>query len=356
MKKPYPSDSILRQLMHGAVIPAHPLALTSERRFDERRQRALTRYYCETGAGGLAVGVHTTQFEIRNPEIGLYEPVLSLAADTIKSMEAVGGETMIKVAGIAGDTRQAVKEAELAVGFGYQFGLVNLGYFKEVGNAELIAHLEAVSEVISLFGFYLQPSAGGRKLDYSFWRMAMEIENLVAIKVAPFDRYETLDVIRAVSDSGRGGDLALYTGNDDNIILDLLATYSFHEGEGSTISFRGGLLGQWAIWTRRAVLDFEAIREIRENSLSIPAPLLTLAQQLTDANAAIFDSTNQFAGCIPGIHEILRRQGLLEGRWTLNPNEELSPGQMEAIDRVYRAYPGLNDDNFVKENLDRWLS
>lgn len=355
-KKPFPAGPIQHLLHDGAVIPAHPLALTSARRFDERRQRALTRYYMDAGAGGIAVGVHSTQFEIRDPKIGLFEPVLSLAAETMNAYEADSGRSLIKVAGVVGKTDQAVEEADLASNLGYDIALVSLSSFKNESNERMIDHLNSISEVMPIFGFYLQPSVGGRYLDYDFWRAAVEIENLVAIKTAPFNRYDSLDVLRAVWDAGREDDLAMYTGNDDNIILDLLTPVRFSEREGSSeIRFRGGLLGQWAVWTHQAGRDLKTIQEARSNGRSIPLSLLTRAQQLTDANAAIFDAANGFAGCLPGIHEILRRQGLLEGLWCLDPNEGLSPGQSEAIDRVYRAYPSLNDDIFVKENLDRWL-
>lgn len=354
--KPFLAEPIHRSLFDGVAIPALPLALTSGRRFDERRQRALMRYYMDSGSGGVAVGVHSTQFEIRDPEIGLYEPVLSLAAEEMQAYEANVGRPLIKVAGVVGETDQAVKEAELAANLGYDIALVSLSAFKEGTNEQMIEHLNAVSDVMPIFGFYLQPSVGGRRLDYDFWRAAVEIENLVAIKTAPFNRYDTLDVLRAVADGNRQDSLAMYTGNDDNIMLDLLTPVRFSEDENApVIRFRGGLLGQWAVWTRQAVKDLEMIKEVRDAGGNIPLSLLTRAQQLTDANAAIFDAANGFAGCIPGIHEILRRQGLLEGLWTLNPNEVLSPGQSEALDRVCQAYPSLNDDTFVKENLDRWL-
>lgn len=341
--------------MDGVAIPAHPLALTSDRRFDERRQRALTRYYSESGAGGIAVGVHTTQFEIREPKIGLYRPVLELAAETMNEIQTDDAAPLIKVAGIAGQTKQAVAEAELAVELGYDLGLVSLGAFSGASNEALVEHLEILSKIIPVFGFYLQPSVGGIELDYRFWRKAAEIENLVGIKMAPFNRYQTLNVVRAVLESGRGKEIALYTGNDDNIIVDLLSEFQFEQG-GESIEIRGGLLGQWAVWTHQAAADLAQIRKLKASSPIIPNWLVTRGHQLTDANAAIFDVANNFAGCITGIHEILRRQGLLEGLWTLNPNEGLSSGQKEEIDRIYKAYPGLNDDDFVKENLDRWLS
>lgn len=353
MSKPHLPEAIFEQLMRGAVIPAQPLALDGNRKFDERRQRALTRYYCAAGSGGLAVGVHSTQFEIREPEIGLYEPVLRIAAETLTECEGTSpGKPLIKVAGAIGKTDQAVKETELARELGYHAVLVSLAAFKEETNAAMVEHLDRVSEVLPVFGFYLQPSVGGRVLDYDFWRRAMEIENLSAIKAAPFNRYATLDVARAIADGGRAESLALYTGNDDNIYVDLLTTYRFGEVE---VPIRGGLLGQWAVWTQKAVADLDAFRRYRESGEAIPRELLTRAQYMTDANAVIFDSAHQFAGCIPGIHEVLRRQGLLENVLTLNPDEVLSPGQAEEIERIYRMYPELNDDAFVAEHLDEWL-
>lgn len=352
-----PPPTILNRLRQGTLIPAHPLALTSARKLDERRQRALSRYYLASGAGGLAVGVHTTQFEIREPKIGLYRPVLELAAETIGELPAKRRDAVIRVAGICGKTKQAVREAETAAGLGYHFGLLSLGAMSKASTAKLIEHARAVAEVIPLFGFYLQPSVGGRILDFNFWRRFAEIENLAAIKIAPFNRYHTLDVIRAVAESGRASEIALYTGNDDAIIADLLTIYEFPMGR-KKVSLRtcGGLLGHWAVWTRRAIAYFdECQRIVAKQKLPVPRSLLTLAAQVTDANAAFFDPGHQFAGCIAGVHEVLRRQGLLAGRWCLNPNEALSPGQMAEIDRVYAAYPHLNDDAFVAEHLDAWL-
>ncbi|MDZ4800362.1 MAG: dihydrodipicolinate synthase family protein [Bryobacteraceae bacterium] len=320
------------------VIPAHPLALTAERKLDERRQRALTRYYLDAGVGGIAVGVHTTQFAIR--DVGLYQPVLELAMQ-----EARGRGGLLTVAGIAGRTPQAVAEAGIARALGYRAGLLSLGAMRDASVDELIAHAGAVAAVIPLFGFYLQPAVGGRMLPYTFWRRFCEIDGVVAIKIAPFNRYATLDVVRAVIDSGR--DIALYTGNDDSIVTDLITDWTF---QGRKIRFAGGLLGHWSVWTRK-VVDLA----IRCKGPATPS-LLTLNAHVTDANAALFDVANNFHGCIAGLHEILRRQGLLEGRWCLDPNEDLGPGQMEEIDRVCAAYPFLNDDGFVRENLDRWLS
>lgn len=355
MSLPNITDEQRARLHAGMVIPAHPLALDASRRLDERRQRALTRYYAAAGAGGIAVGVHTTQFAIRDPKVGLLKPVLELAAETMAQCESSGNGPLLKVAGIVGRTKQAVAEAELAAGLGYDVGLVSLSAFAGATDGEMIAHMRALSEVIPLFGFYLQPSVGGRRLEYSFWRQLAQISNLAGIKVAPFNRYESLDVARAVVDAGRAGEVALYTGNDENIILDLLTNYRFGDGPGQSIRFSGGLLGQWAVWTKKAVEELEDLKAIRDSGGPVPLEVLTRAQQMTDANAVIFDAANRFAGCIPGIHEILRRQGLLEGLWTLEEDEVLSPGQLGEIDRIYRMYPDFNDDAFVRENLDNWL-
>jgi dihydrodipicolinate synthase/N-acetylneuraminate lyase len=330
-------------LTKGVVIPAQPLALNTERKLDERRQRALTRYYMDAGAGGLAVGVHTTQFEIRDPKHGLFEPVLQLAMEEMRAKE------IVKIAGVVGKTAQAAKEAELARRCGYDAGLLSLGAMRDAGVPEMLEHARAIARIIPVIGFYLQPSVGGRILPYEFWRGLAEIENVVAIKIAPFNRYQTIDVVRAVAESGRE-DIALYTGNDDNIVLDLLTPYRFG---GRTLRIVGGLLGHWAVWTRKAVELLERAHAARDNAIG--DEWLTLNIEVTDANAAFFDVAHNFHGCIAGIHEVLRRQGLLEGVWCLNPAENLSPGQAEEIDRVCRAYPHLNDDEFVRANLDRWL-
>jgi len=337
--------SIRSALRRGMVIPAHPLALTAARKLDERRQRALTRYYLDAGAGGIAVGVHTTQFAIRNPRVALYRPVLALAAETVSEWERSAGAPVVKVAGVIGRTRQAVREAETAAGLGYHLGLLGLGALAGAGDSALIAHARAVGETIPLMGFYLQPAVGGRKLSYRFWRRFVELPSVVAIKIAPFNRYDTWDVVRAVVDAGRTREIALYTGNDDNILIDLLTTYP---GGARMV---GGLLGHWAFWTRRAVQLLEKVHRKRIT----PLRLCALAPEVTDANSAIFDAANSFRGCIPGIHEILRRQGLLRGRWCLDPKEELSPGQSREIDRVCATYPHLADDEFVRARLDRWL-
>ncbi len=340
MTSPRPPETVLAQLRKGVVIPAHPLALTAERKLDERRQRALTRYYLSAGAGGIAVGVHTTQFAIR--EKGLFRPVLALAAEEDRRFE----QATIKVAGVCGATRQAVEEASTARGLGYDIGLLSLAALKDASIDQLIDHARAVGEVIPLFGFYLQPAVGGRVLPYAFWRRFAEIPSVVAIKMAPFNRYQTIDVVRAVAESGRS-DIALYTGNDDTIVLDLLTEHSFGRVK---LRIVGGLLGHWSVWTRKAV---ELLGELRGRPVS--PELLTRAIQVTDSNAAFFDAANGFHGCIAGLHEVLRRQGLLEGIWCLDPREGLSPGQAEEIDRVYRAYPHLNDDVFVAEHRDAWL-
>lgn len=334
------------KLQHGLVIPAHPLALTAARKLDERRQRALTRYYLAAGAGGIAVGVHTTQFEIRDPQFGLLAPVLELAAEEMKQRDVV------KIAGVCGRTRQAAKEAELAVSLGFDAVLLSLGSLHNASNQELIRHARTVAAVIPVIGFYLQPTVGGRVLHYDFWAQFVQIDNVVAIKIAPFNRYQTLDVVRAVAQSGRAQDISLYTGNDDNILIDLLSKF---EMGGAPVRIVGGLLGHWAVWTSRAVEQLTQIATVRNREKAIPSHWLTLAHQVTDANAALFDPANSFRGCIPGIHEVLRRQGLLAGRWCLDPNAGLSPGQRREIDRVCRQYPHLNDDAFVEAHRDEWL-
>ena len=352
-------DSKVRQvLQRGVVIPAMPLALTTQRKLDERRQRALCRYYFAAGAGGLAVGVHTTQFAIREPKVGLYQPVLALAAEEFARADRGRIEPLVRVAGAVGRTEQAVDEAELARDLGYHAVLLSLAAMKGASDDELIAHCSAVASVIPVVGFYLQPAVGGRVLPYSFWRRFAEIRNVVAIKIAPFNRYQTIDVVRAVVEAGRT-DVAVYTGNDDNIVMDLVTPYHFgvgSRGAGSAADRRivGGLLGQWAVWTKKAVelLDF-CHAAVKKDPL--PAVVLRMNVQLTDVNAAVFDAANGFHGCVPGIHEILRRQGLLENLVTLDEHEALSPGQAEEIDRVYRAYPHLNDDAFVAKHRDEWL-
>lgn len=346
-------DPIIKQLLHsGTVIPAHPLALDYNRQFDEQAQRRLTRYYMAAGSGGVAVGVHSTQFEIRDPGIDLFETVLRVASEEIDAVQLK--KPFIKVAGICGPTAQAVNEAGLALKHNYHLGLLSMGGLQGWTEAAILQRVKEVAKVIPVIGFYLQPSVGGRIFTYEFWREFAEIENIHAIKVAAFNRYQTLDVVRAVCHSSRVSDIALYTGNDDNIVADLLTSYQF-EVDGKTIEkdFIGGLLGHWAAWTNGAVKLFEQIKASKANGRKNAAELLTLGVQVTDMNAAIFDPANHFHGCIPGIHEVLRRQGLLKGRWCLNPAEELSPGQMEEIDRVCKAYPHLIDDDFVTEFLSK---
>ena len=348
------SEEVRAALLRGLVIPAHPLALTGERRLDERRQTALTRYYCDAGAGGVAVGVHTTQFAIRDAKVGLLEPVLRIAMSAVLAHRERTGTRLVTVAGVCGPTPQALAEAGLARSIGYDLGLLSLGALGAATNEELLAHCRRVAEVIPLFGFYLQPAVGGRVLDYPFWRALLELPDVAAIKVAPFNRYQTLDVTRAVGDSGRAAEVALYTGNDDSIVADLLTTFPAGRHQ-APVRFAGGLLGQWAVWTNKAVGLLARALEARRTGAGT-AELLAEGAQLTDANAAIFDAGHGFAGCIPGIHEVLRAQGLLAGRWCLDPHEDLSPGQLEEIQRVRAAYPRLADDAFVHENRDRWLA
>lgn len=342
--------SIGRRLMEGLVIPAHPLALTPDRRLDEQRQRALTRYYLDGGVGGIAVGVHTTQFGIHDPAVGLYRPVLELAATTA-AMHGTGREALI--AGVAGRTREALREARIAHDLGYHAALVSLGGLDEASVDALVQHMRAIAEVLPVVAFYLQPAAGGRDLPLAFWQHVAQLDALVAVKIAPFDRHRTTQVIRAIVEAGRAGSVALYTGNDDHIVLDLLTPYQF--GDHPPVHMVGGLLGQWAVWTKRAVEIHAQCRRIVQDGSSVPVTLLTLAQQLTDANGAIFDAANGYAGCVPGIHEVLRRQGLVNGTQCLDEREVLSPGQTQEIDRVLEAYPELRDDEFVAENIDRWM-
>ena len=341
-------------LRRGTVIPAHPLALTVGRRLDERRQRALTRYYIAAGAGGLAVGVHTTQFAIRDPRHGLFEPVLKLAAEEMDRADRNRVEPLIRIGGICGETAQAVQEAELLADLGYGAGLLSLAALKHCDDAALLAHCRSVAEILPVVGFYLQPAVGGRVLSYRFWREFAEIENVVAVKIAPFNRYQTLDVVRAVAESGR--DIALYTGNDDNIVMDLVTSYVFRIAQRpETHRIVGGLLGHWAVWTRSASELLQECHAAACGEKDVPKSLLQRSAEITDCNAAFFDAAHHFAGCIAGLHEVLRRQGLLEGIWCLDPAETLSPGQLEEINRVYDAYPHLNDDDFVREGRDEWL-
>lgn len=356
-------ESWRARLRRGLVIPAHPLALTPGRALDERRQRALTRYYLDAGAGGLAVGVHTTQFAIRLPRHGLLRPVLELAGETVREWELHHPRRPrpVLIAGIVGDTSQAVAEARLARELGYHAGLLGLGALARATDRELVEHARIVGREIPLMGFYLQPAVGGRTLGYSFWRRFVELDRVVAIKIAPFNRYATGDVARAVADAGRVREIALYTGNDDSIVVDLLSVFPVlapGARRARRVRMVGGLLGHWAFWTSKAVALLRRTHHLVRGSRlggRAPAGLLGLGTQITDANGAIFDAINGFRGCIPGIHEVLRRQGLLRGRWCLDPAEELSPGQGREIDRVLAAYPHLADDEFVRRHLDEWM-
>ena len=342
---------VLALLHKGVVIPAHPLALDAHRKLDPRRQRALTRYYLDAGAGGHAVGVHTTQFAIR--EAGLYRTVLDLA---MKTSAEWARRPAVMVAGIVGRTAQAIQEAQLAVELGYHAGLLSLAAMKGSSEDEMIAHANAVAREIPLVGFYLQPAVGGIVLPTSFWRRFAAIDNVVAIKIAPFNRYRTLDVVRGVVEAGAVDRVTLYTGNDDHIVPDLVTPYAIaHQGKVVSVRIRGGLLGHWSVWVRKAVELLDQAH-LAAGANAVPADLLALDSQVTDCNAAIFDVANNFHGVIAGCHEILRRQGLLEGIWCLDSTETLGPGQKEEIDRVYAAYPHLNDDAFVRQNLERWLA
>jgi hypothetical protein len=346
----WPAET-LSLLRRGAVIPAHPLALDSARRLDARHQRALTRYYIDAGAGGLAVGVHSTQFAIR--DVGLYEPVLELAARSAREWTA---RPLVLIAGLAGRTEQACAEARVARSLGYHAGMLSLAAMKGASVDALVAHCEAVAAVMPLVGFYLQPAVGGIHLPADFWRRFAAIDNVVAIKMAPFDRYRTLDVVRGVVAAHAEDRVTLYTGNDDHIVLDLLLPFAVRRGtEEVTVRIRGGLLGHWSVWTRSAVVQLQGIHAAVAAGAVDPA-LLALDSRVTDCNSAFFDVAHGFAGCIPGCHEVLRRQGLLQGTWCLDPDEALSPGQVAEIDRVCREHADLADDDFVAANLDRWLS
>ncbi len=341
------------QLAKGWVIPASPLALDANRELDERRQRAIWRYYIAAGSGGIAIGVHTTQFAIRDPKIGLFEPLLELGKDEMDRSDAA--DSLIRIGGCCGPTAQAVSEAETLKKYGYDAALLSLAALKDADTDQLIAHCKAVADVIPIIGFYLQPAVGGRVLGYDFWRRFADIENVVAIKMAPFNRYFTLDVVRAVAEAGRD-DISLYTGNDDNIVMDLLTPYRLIV-DGKPIERRivGGLLGHWSVWVKNAVELLDECHAIVSTGGRVSAEMLRRSIEVTDSNAAFFDAANSFAGCIAGLHEVLRRQGIFEGLWCLDPNECLSSGQMEEIDRVYAAYPHLNDDDFVAAHRDEWL-
>lgn len=351
-------SDILKDVRKGTVIPAMPLALDENRQFVAKHQRALARYYIDAGVGGIAVGVHSTQFEIRDPDINLFEPVLAETSKFIDEHCHKRGKKIFKVAGVCGFTKQATKEAEFAVSQGYHACLLSLSAFKDSPVEDMLSHAKAIAAIMPVIGFYLQPSVGGRILPFEFWRQFAEIDNVIAIKMAPFNRYQTFDVIRAVAEAGRENEITLYTGNDDNIVNDLLTEYKIETAAGTKkLRIKGGLLGHWCVWTQKAVELLDEIHALLErDSSTIPAEMLTRNVQVTDSNAAFFDPAHHFEGCIPGIHEVLRRQGLLLGTWCLNPDEVLSPGQSEEIDRVYESYPHLHDDEFVKAHLAEWLN
>ena len=356
MKNPMPPEESLRVLREGTVIPASPLALDEQRNWDKRHQAGVYRYYAAAGSGGIAVGVHTTQFEIRDPGHGLFEPLLRFAAEEIDALSKYHSRRIVRIAGACGHTEQATAEASLASELGYDAVLLSLAALSGVPEQDVLAHCRAVAERAPLIGFYLQPSVGGRHLSYDFWRRFADIQNVVAIKIAPFDRYRTIDVLRAVAESGRDEEISLYTGNDDNIIADLLTPFEFDTPAGTRrVDIVGGLLGQWSVWTYSFVMLLEEIRRAKENEHA-HLDLLVRNGELTDANAAVFDAANGFAGCIPGINEVLRRQGLLPSANCLDPALCLSPGQSEELDRVQRAYSWLPDDEFVQNHLADWLS
>ncbi len=344
------NNDVLAQFRKGCVIPAMPLALDAERRFAEKNQRALCRYYMDAGAGGIAVGVHSTQFEIRKPEIGLFEPVMRAVSGFIDEWSQRSGRKILKIGGVCGKTPQALYEAEFASANNYDAVLLSMGAFADSSCDEMLAHCRKVAEVIPVIGFYLQPSVGGRILPFEFWKEFAATDNVLGIKIAPFNRYCTLDVVRAVAEAGR--EITLYTGNDDNIVIDLLTEYHV---SGKKLRIKGGLLGHWCCWTKRAVELLEEVHALVDSGKPVPAELLSRNVRITDSNAAFFDPQHGFAGCIPGIHEVLHRQGLLEGTWCLDPKELLSPGQAEEITRVHEAYPDLNDDDFVRKNLAKWF-
>lgn len=344
----------LKKLAEGTVIPATPLALREDRGFDEEGQRLLMRYYLNCGVGGIATAVHTTQFEIRRQEIALFEPVIKIVSEEIEKFEQKNNTVIIKVAGVCGPTEQAVKEAKLAKMYGYDAVLLSPGGLNHLSEQELIERTKVVAKEMPVIGFYLQTAVGGRVFSYNYWERICAIDNVVAIKCASFNRYTTLQVVRAAAMSDRNDKITLYTGNDDNIVIDLLTKYHFiKDGKPFEKSFEGGLLGHWSVWTKTAVDIFERIR-VAKRSEQIPAELLTLAAQITDANSAFFDTVHGFSGCIAGLHEVLHRQGLMKNTYCLNPKEMLSKGQKEEIDRVYVSYPHLNDDKFVSENIALW--
>lgn len=349
-------EKALEILHNGTVIPAIPLVLDQNRKFDPLGQRRLVRYYLEAGAGGVAAAVHTTQFEIRDPEFDLLRPVLETVAEELDDFEKTSGKTLVRIAGVCGETPQARQEALLAKELGYDAVLLSPGGLNHLSEEEMLQRTEEVAALMPVIGFYLQSSVGGRRFSFSYWKRLADIQNVVAVKSAPFNRYQTLDLVRGCATSSRRDEVALYTGNDDNIVSDLLTPFCFDiDGQTITKYFAGGLLGHWCVWTKKVAEQFAAIKACQGKD-SIPAQLLTLGAQITDCNAAFFDVANGFRGCIAGVHEVLRRQGLMEGIWCLNPEETLSEGQMQEIDRVYKMYPALNDDAFARNFLERWNS
>ncbi len=346
----------LKKLHEGTVIPANPLALDENRCFDEKHQRAVVRYYLDSGVGGLAVAVHTTQFEIRNPEHNLFEKVLRVAKEEAVKFEERTNEVIVMVAGVCGPMEQAVREATLAKSLGYDAVLLSPGGLNHLSEEEMLERTRAVAKIIPVIGFYLQTAVGGRVFTYDYWKKLCDIDNVVAIKAAPFNRYYSLDVVRAAALSKRSNEITLYTGNDDNIVLDLVSKYKFTvDGVTYEKGFEGGLLGHWSVWTKKAVELFERCKAVRGCD-SVPYDLIRLAGEVTDTNAVFFDTANGFKGCIAGLHYVLCRQGLFKGLWCLNPEERMSDGQREEIERVYKAYPHLNDDDFVKKNIEKWLA
>lgn len=338
-------------LKQGAFLPAMPLVLDENRKFDEAGQRRLVRYYMEAGVDGLAVAVHTTQFTIRDPKINLFETVLRVVKSEMDAYTARTGRTLLAISGVCGEAPQAVAEAKLAGSIGYDAVLVSPGGMGHLTEEQLIERTRQIAEVMPVVGFYLQVAVGGRVFSYDYWQKVCAIQNVVAVKAAPFNRYLTADVARAIAFADH--EITLYTGNDDSIVTDLLTTYSFQDGDKTrTCRVRGGLLGHWSAWTKTAVDMFRKIKALPEGEPVDPS-WYTLAAQVTDVNSAFFDSRNNFAGVIAGMHEVLRRQGLMKGIWCLDPEEGLGAGQSEEIDRVYVQYPELNDDAFVAEFLKK---
>lgn len=349
-----PKD-LVEQFRKGVVIPAHPLSLTEDKQIDEEDMQLLARYYIDAGVGGIAVGVHTTQFEIRDPDVNLLEPVLKFTSNCIDDYCTKKGKQILKISGVCGETKQAVQEAELSKSLGFHAVLLSLSALKDKTIDEMVEHCATVAKVMPIIGFYLQPAVGGRTLPYEFWYKFCKIENVLGIKMAPFNRYQTFDVVRGLCEAGAENRITLYTGNDDNIVLDLITPYKINTSRGDiTVRVKGGLLGHWCVWTNKAVQLLEECHKYSESNSDIPQELLTRAIQVTDSNAVFFDAANAFHGCIPGVHEVLKRNGLMKSIRCLNPNELLSPGQADEITRVSEAYPHLTDDDFIRNNIVNW--